>query len=90
MGGDRWLQKKISVYASGVTLKYQSEVAGSTSALYAAIPPRMSILEAYPPIPLSVVANWSAKMRGHLRTGNQYCVPRRPNKRDVKFAITSK
>jgi hypothetical protein len=37
-GGDRWLRKKISVYASGVTLKY----------------------------PLSVRANWSAKMRATL------------------------
>jgi hypothetical protein len=37
MAGDRWLRKKISVYASGVTLKYQSEVAGPMIALYAVI-----------------------------------------------------
>jgi hypothetical protein len=39
MGGDRWLRTKISVYASGVTLKSntQSEVAGPTIALYAVI-----------------------------------------------------
>jgi len=36
-GGRSVVAYKISVYASGVTLKYRSEVAGPTIALYAVI-----------------------------------------------------
>jgi hypothetical protein len=35
--------QKISVYASGVTLKYQSEAAGPAITSYAAIPPRPTL-----------------------------------------------
>jgi hypothetical protein len=59
-------EKKLSISASGVTLKYSPEVPEPTITSCAVISPRMSILEAYPPIPLSVVANWSAKMRTTL------------------------
>ena len=47
-----------------------------------------------PPVSRSNTTQCSGELvgkdAGHLRTGNQYCVPRRPNKRDVRFAITGK
>jgi hypothetical protein len=69
MGGTRGVAEKHIDFRFRCHAQISPEVLEPTIKSYAVIPPRMSILEAYPPIPLSGVANWSAKMRSNLRTG---------------------